>query len=283
MASSMAQTNGFPSTVNGQPPCWLDALDYGERTVRNGRGLPWLQVSEFVDLQNKLDRLVGSDVVALPLGRLAQAYVESSDDVRQAMGARSRLGYALRVLLAEADFADTATKLLSALESTFGARRTLAVTVPSPAAWTGWANAIANGAAEAPEVAPEVAEDSAVRVADFLRGFSANRLGAVLVVDTAPSQPANGDAAACEPIANVAHYYGASFGIETDAPCADAQFVDFTIGDSATAGVRIPGAFWAGGPAPVPPAGGFLYGHIPPESEPEQVLARIEDLRRTGT
>lgn len=261
---------------------WLDYAEYAGALLAGGK-VPWLDVSALVAWQRKAQGLLQSDVLELPLGTAAAAWLEAHPALREAMRAKRRALFPLRTLLADEALRAHLVELAQGLRASF-ARLPLALACPSPKRWALEAYREAFG--EDPEIEPEDVEDAAVYLADFLRSFGEVGVDLLLLRESAESEPA--DAAALEayrPVLNVAAHYRWETGLAAPAGryAGGGAGLGFVIApqalDGACAGRIVPEAYWRGEAAPPCPERGFRYAGVPADAQPEAVLQRLAALR----
>lgn len=232
----------------------LDWLDFAIRLVGP---VDWTSPASIAALIAKAQALLPSDVVAVPVGRMAVAQVAARPDLARALATKPGGAGPLRALLADTRLADatgeTLTRVAAAVRTAV-----VALDVPAPIAF---AQMAAVAAGSSPPVADEdLADDAAVHLAAFLRTFAAAPVG-LLIVDEALDDAAFRDFAA--PVAKVAAHYGWDVA-------GGAGSMTFAV-------VTLPLGFWSGQPAPpLPP---LACVRIPPVLEPEVVAAGVARLR----
>jgi len=66
--------NSFSKALSsGTSLLWIDSLDYAE-TLLGGGKVPWLDLSEIIAWQRKVQSLLPSDVVCVPVERVMHAW-----------------------------------------------------------------------------------------------------------------------------------------------------------------------------------------------------------------
>jgi len=272
------------------PPVWLDFYDYASALLAGNGGIPWFDDAAFAAFHGKAQSLLRSDVVGLPVARIAAALLDAKPDLVAAMKAKSRPAYPLRRLLEEESLRQAVTALLTPLRAA-AADRPLALVIPSPRLWLALAYAAAHGAPLDAETATDGDEidGAAVYVADFLRCFADAGIDFVLLSEAENDGPANAESLSWyEPVFKTARHYRWEIGLLDPAgklPAADAAALDFLItptpGTAIACGRILPAAFWADGESALG-QGRFSYGAVPVGAVPEIVLDRIASLRRQG-
>lgn len=238
----------------GSPVLVIDALDYGRAVVLQGAAVPWGPL-EHVRFLGQLAALLSPDRTLIDAGALVADAVAGRPELVEAMGARSRTGYALRTLLADESIGGTVFEVLR-IAAGSGARP-LVLQVPSPEVWL---RATAEIAGADAEVDADDAENASVYVADWLRRFAESGVDTVVLdARAAPRTERLGDYG---PLTGLADHYrwGLVLRGREDAEAR-----------TGTAGVLARG-YWRGEDVPVPEVG-LLLATIPADAEPERVLA----------
>jgi hypothetical protein len=215
----------------------------------------------------------------------------ADQDLRSAMAARSRPGYALRTLLGDERARADAADAVGALAATKGPVP-LVLTVPAPGRWLAAAAAQAHPGAAPPEAGQ--AETAAMYSADFLRTFGDAGVDGLLVDEGPVPAGQLTDPEAYRPVLNVAEHYGWPVLIRTEAaaawPHGPVPGVALWIGSSApapaaaAAGSGAPGRwgvvagpdFWAD--ADPPADADLVLAQIPAQADPEAVMKRVRAL-----
>lgn len=262
------------------PLLWIDADDYCERLLANGQA-PWTDATAWLAWQRKGQGLLRSDVVALPVARVVEAWLEAQPGVRSAMALKNRLLLPLRTLLANESLRAQLLEMIVGLRASQGTP--VVLVLPSPRAWVAIAYRQAFAGEAEPEVGADDADSAAVYVADFLRAFGEAGLDGVLLVEAAETVPGSDDDLSCYgAVFNLAAHYRWACGIELPKTGDfDASSLDFVISGEAQNGVRRHGhrIAWQSETAK---AAHFSFITVPADGEPEQVLDRLRRLREQG-
>jgi len=80
---------------------WVESTAYAARLLADDQ-VPWLDVAGVVGWQRKAQGLLRSDVVTLPVAPVCAAWLAAHPALAKAMAAKSRVGFALKTLLADA-------------------------------------------------------------------------------------------------------------------------------------------------------------------------------------
>lgn len=246
----------------------VDHAAYGSAVLLQGRAVPWDDVVSLVTYYRQVHGLLNPDATFVDAQAVYSALLSGRPELREAMGARSRTGYALRTLLADAAIADHLATLVRTLaEST---RRPVVLQLPSPLVWL--AQAVQAAGTGGGGLTLDHADNASMYMADWLSRFGAAPIGLVLLDARRAGTAGLGDLPAEElkaytPIANVVGHHRWLLGMRTESSVEMAQ---------ATSGVVVPEGFWTDQD---PPSGGFRLAHVPAGAEPRLVLARVARLR----
>ena len=286
MTSLLASLDAPPS--GRERAVWFDAADYGRAKLLAGAAVPWNSPADLAAFFGKLQGMFGSDAVLVDIGAVFAQRADGDDELRAAMAARTRTGYALRTLLADEQARGAASEAIRALAATAGAAP-LILTVPAPGRWLAAAARQAGSDPGPPEAAR--AETAAMYCADLLRTFAGAGVGGLLLDEGGGSAGELISAEAYRSVLNIAEHYEWPVLIRTEAaaawPHGSVPGVAAWIGCAAPAAPHgrwglVAGAdFWDGAS---PPAGaGFVLATVPAQADPEAVMKRVRTLiLRTG-
>ena len=268
--------------ASGGKALWLDYVDYAGRLLAGG-AVPWLDTASCGSWLRKAQGLLHSDVVALPVDRVCGAWLDGHPALRDAMRARTRAVFPIKVLLADEALRAHLVALVQALRGS-APGPDFALGCPSPRAWVAAAYSQAHDANV--DVGEDEADSAALYMADFLRSFGESGIQALLLVETAASEPASSAEVACyQSVVNVAGHYRWDVGLGVPGLRFDGEGTgfDFCIGPrpipGCVCGRTIDPGFWDGAPAIAAPPSGFRYATVPASAEPERVLERLALLR----
>lgn len=155
----------------------LDWVDYAERLLGPA---DWTDAASSAALFGRAQALLPSDLVLLPVARMATAQLAGRAALRNLVAAKPQGAQPLRTLLADAAFRAIVAEVLTRLAAGIG-RGMPGLQLPTPAALAA-AVALAAGLA-APAVDEDFADDAAVYVADWLRAFAAAPVAVLLLED----------------------------------------------------------------------------------------------------
>lgn len=268
------------------PLLWLDDTAYADALLAQGR-TPWLDGAEYVAFRRKAQGLLRPDVVVVPVGAFAHAWVGAHPELREVMAAKKRAGVPARVLLGDEALRAHLVDVVRGLRAAF-ASAPLVLALPSPRAFVGDAYRLAHGVEAEVEVGGDEADACAVYVAEFLRSFGECGVDALLLEEDANAEAANAEELGWyQPVINVAGHYRWDLGVQWpsgEAFVGEVRDLQFVIAPrvlpGAACGVSVSEAFWSGADAPSVPAGGFRFARVPAQAVPEAVLEHVQRLRR---
>jgi hypothetical protein len=146
-------------------PVWFDSLAYCREKLLAGEQVPWASPGELTAFTGKAQGMFRSDALLVDLAELAAWRAAADAALRTAMGARSRVGYALRTLLADEEGRTVAVDAVSASSGVSGGTPVV-LTMPSPSRWL---SISAEQAGAGRSADPDSADAAAMYIADFLR------------------------------------------------------------------------------------------------------------------
>lgn len=265
----------------GQKILWLDYIDYAARLMSGGQ-VPWLNSAELIAWFRKAQGLLKSDVVALPVGRIAAAWVEKNAALAARMREKKRVLHPLKTLLADDSLRAHITETLAGMRASLQGS-TLALAIPSPRRWIGEAYALAHCSADDAEIGDDETDSASMYLADFLRSFGDSGLDVLLIEETAASEPRSAEQFDLyRPVANIAAHYRWALGLQQPEAAWDGadSALDFVLApqmqSGRSTGVVLPEAFWAGETSI---SAVFRYAKVPEQTNPEIVLERLSALR----
>jgi len=261
---------------------WLDYVDYAGALLAGGN-VPWLDTTASAAWLRKAQGLLRSDVITLPVGRACAAWLEAHPPLREAMRAKPRAVVPTRTLLADDALRSHLAELVRALRGSVPGP-SFALVCPSPRAWVAEAYEQAHGCGV--DVGEDEADSAALYIADFLRAFGESGIDALLLVESAASEPVTAQDVACYRSAlNVAAHYRWDVGLSVPGTRyqGGAAGLDFVVAPQAlpgaVAGRVLTVDFWAGAAPPDPAPECFRYATVPANADPERVLERLALLR----
>jgi hypothetical protein len=262
---------------------WFDAADYGRAKLLAGGAVPWDSPAELSAFVAKLQGMFRSDAILADVADVFAQRAARDANLRAAMAARARPGYALRTLLADEQARGVAAEAVVALAATAGGVP-LVLTVPAPGRWLG-AAAEQAGADPGP-IDADRAETASMYVADMLRTFGGLGVDGLLLDEGSAPRGGLIHPEASRSVLNVADHYEWPVLIRADAagawPHGSVPGVAVWLGPAAADGaagrwgvVAGPG-FWDGGD-PAPDAD-LVLAPVPAQADPEAVMKRVRAL-----
>jgi hypothetical protein len=250
-------------------PLILDHVSFGSARLLHGAAVPW---SEAVDCQNyfgQADGLLRPDVTLVDVGAAYTHHLAVRPELVEAMGARTRPGYALKTMLADQALADAVIGIVRVLAET--SRLPLVLQVPAPLRWLALTSTAA-GSGDIAALTVEHGEAASMYLADWLRRIGSLPVALLLLDgrrhdDRALAAVVPDDLASYTPLVNACDHYRWGLGLRTDER--------LELHGSDAVGVVLPGSFWVDEQAP---HGSLLLGEIPADAEPGQVLERLASL-----
>jgi hypothetical protein len=261
---------------------WFDAADYGRAKLLAGAVVPWDSPAELASFVAKLQGMFRSDAILADVGEVFAQRAAGDPQLRTAMAARTRPGYALRTLLADEQARRVAAEAVRALAATAGGVP-LVLAVPAPARWL---SAAARQAGSDPGPADSGrAETAAMYVADMLRTFGSLEVDGLLLDEGSAHGGDLIHPEAYRSVLNVADHYGWPALIRADAaawPHGSIPGITAWLGSAAADGTAgrwgvVAGAGFWDGDDPAPDAELALVP-VPAQADPEAVMKRVRAL-----
>ena len=281
MSGLLASLDAPPS---GRPcPAWVDAAAYGRAKLLGGGDVPWDSPAELSSFFAKIGGMFRSDAILVDVADMFAQRAAADQQLRAAMAARSRPGYALRALLGDEQARATAAEAVRVLAATSGSVP-LVLTVPTPGRWLVAAAQQAGSDPGPPDAAQ--AETAAIYSADFLRMFADTGVDGLLLDEGRVPAGELIHPEAYRPVLNVADYYEWPVLIQTDAaaawPHGPVPDVAVWLGSAAPGepagrwGIVAEADFWAG--ADPPTGADLVLAPVPAAADPEAVMQRVRAL-----
>jgi hypothetical protein len=268
---------------------WLDGWAYGERLFAPDGRMPDDRDGRMHCI-NQLLRLLVADVIDIPLGELVPARAEAApEQTTRGTTAPARA----RDALASGEAREGVHALLAGLANT--QRAPVALRAPCPREWLERA---AQSAGRPGGWDQDDEESVAVYLADHLRSYGDCGVAGLLIDSVESASLTDAGLEMLDPLKNLAMHYRWSIGVrfragEAPALTSVAQYFDFVVlpdggADCGTSGVpigvTIPEPVWRGAQTESRLDGRacFLFGSVPRDAAPEQVLAALARLRAGG-
>jgi len=260
-----------------QRAVWFDNLGYCRDKLLAGRPVPWDSPGDLVGFYAKAQGMFSSDALLVDLADL-YAQFANDDALRDAMAARRRPGYPLRVLLSDETARGRADQAVAAL--TASAAVPVVLTLPSPARWLATATEQAGKTAGPPDA--DQADTAAMYVADLLRLFAGARIAGLLLDEGSTPAADLVDPQAYASVLKVAEHYEWPVFIRTDAaPAWPRGTVSGVTGWVGAAPPAFPAPYWglvAGEGEWGSAEGDLVLALVAPASDPETVMRDVRAL-----
>ncbi len=260
----------------GRPLRWLDWIDYGQKVILNDRDIPWGDPVALVHFLSQGQSLLKLDVTGLPLANYFDWWLSTHPDIKASMSGKKRVGFALKTFLANGTLRRDLTNLIAIAAA--ASSTPLILTLPSPRQLLVWAHEIANQLSDI-EADDLMSDSASVYLADFLREFAEHELAGILLLEADNAALSNEQIDLYRPIANVCNGYQWAIGTRTLGSPGSSQFLDFMITDANVpcqiVANPLASSFWSGDTSA---AGDFVYGEIPADAVPENVLDALATL-----
>lgn len=278
----------LPTSLDAPPsgrtrPIWFDAAAYGRVRLLGGGDMPWDSPAELSSFFAKIGGMFRSDAILVDVADPFAQRAAADQQLRAAMAARSRPGYALRTLLGDEQARSTAAEAVRVLAATSGPVP-LVLTVPTPSRWL-VAAAQQAGSDPGPPDAGQ-AETAAMYTADFLRIFAGTGVDGLLLDEGRVPADELIHPEAYRPVLNVADHYEWPVLIQTDAaaawPHGPVPGVALWLGPAGPGqpsgrwGIVAGSDFWDS--ADPPAEADLILAAVPAQADPEAVMKRVRAL-----
>ncbi|MCV7228274.1 hypothetical protein [Mycolicibacterium komossense] len=249
-------------------PLILDHAAYGSTRILRGAPVPWSEPVECQSYFGQAQGLLRPDTTLVDIGAAYDQQLSTRPGLIDAMGARSRTGYALKTLLADDDLTACATRLVEVLGKT--SRQPVVLQIPAPLRWLALAQSRC-GKSDLTGIEPDHGESASMYLADWLRRFEALPITLLLLDGRRNDDPAltglvPEDLVAYTPVVNAVEHYRWGLAMRTD---------DELTFHGGAPGAVVPQSFWTDG---IVPPGRALFAEVPADAEPETVLAQLARL-----
>lgn len=246
-------------------PLILDHASFGSVRILHGSPVPWSEPIECQRYFGQAQGLLQPDTTLVDIGAVYDQQLPARKALVEAMGARSRTGYALKSLLADEELAASAARLVEVLSKT--SRQPVVLQVPAPVRWLALAQS-ACGKTDLTGIEAGHGESASMYLADWLRRFEELPIALLLLDGRRGDTPAltglvSEELAVYTPLINAAEHYRWGLALRTD---------DELVFQGGEPGAVVPQSFWFDG---VTPPGRALFAEVPAEAEPEIVLAQL--------
>lgn len=254
---------------SGRPTALLlDHHEYAQAVFLRNRPVPWEEPVAYARFFDQAQRLLNPDLAILDLSHFYAHHLRQDPALQAAMAEKKRTGFALRTMLANKVLGEKAVDLVRTLTAMVSGP--VVLQIPSPLQWLQATHSYALSS-DIDALDADDAENSSMYVADWLRGFAALPLAAVLLDDRSASVACHTAVGfeAYTPITNVTAHYRLVVGMR------DAHGVD--LHQESAHGSELPEEYWQGA-ANTWPAADFHISRIPATAVPETVLDQLGQL-----
>jgi hypothetical protein len=250
-------------------PLILDHAAFGSARLLHGAAVPWSEPVECQSYFGQAEGLLRPDATLIDVGAAYAQHLAGRPTLVETMGARGRVGYALKTMLADEPLADAVTGVVRVLCET--SRLPLVLQVPAPLRWLALTSTTA-GHGDPAALMVDHGESASMYLADWLRRVESLPIALLLLDgrrhdDSALVEVVAEDLDSYTPMINAADHYRWALALRTD------DRVQLHGRDAE--GVVLPRSFWVDQQAP---RGQLLLAEIPADAEPEQVLERLASL-----
>ncbi|KAB1504120.1 hypothetical protein F7230_03235 [Corynebacterium sp. 320] len=246
---------------SSQPGVIIDSWAYAQKVLLQGKPIPYDDPTALANHAQQAQRLLNSAVTILPLNAVRTWSMNNVDELKEAMGEKSRPGYAARVAATNEELRSRLDAIVSAFTTIVGGPILLQVSCPKALAYE--ADAIVGGGNEFDD---DDAERVSMYLSDNLRSFAATGISGIIMDERKHSTTEE----AYQPVINVAAHYdwvmGYRRGDSLDFPGIDVHLPviesDVWVTDQ-----------------PLPQDAPLALTTIPAEAVPETVLGKLKEFR----
>jgi hypothetical protein len=279
---------------------WLDYIAYANRLFAGGKPELWQDPYLLITVYSQAQGLLRSDVIHIPVNKVYESWLEAnSAEIEKWMGKRTT--FVLKKMIALEEPRNILLEVLRGLTQMNSDAKPFALSLGSPQQWLQWISRIVRPSEE-PTISNDDVESAAMYLADYLRIYSTAGISAIVMEETDNLISEISERIEFyQPILNLASHYqwsvGFSFPGEANNYLVSEKKVDFTLfGESqitsllpfwekkAPIGGGLNHSFWMfngeerGSEFPVQ---GLLFGTIPEDANPELVLEKLKELRKS--
>lgn len=258
---------------------WVDAWDYGKRLLLKNQEPPWNNVAATINHFKKLQSLLNSDVIMIPLEAFYRQYLANNPALVVAMGEKRRVGFPLKTMLADEIARTQLIEVTQAMAASFS-DLPVVLQIPSPKRWLANLASLVRGAPV--EIDEKDMETASIYVADFLRLFSHCQISGLVMQEDDEGGGNHAEIQYYQPVINVCRNYRWPVGIRGQHPLPVREAIlDFAITPAGNTLGLVSAAvldetFWRDKSVS---NGDFYFIEIPADQKPEMVLESIRFLR----
>lgn len=273
---------------------WLDLLVYANQLFANGRDDLWKNPDTFLSVFGQGQMLLQSDVLHIPLENVYVDLLEKGDFVHEWAGKKPT--FLLKKLLALDVPKEFMREILTNIQNSHMASKPIVIVIPSPQCWLEQLQQYVNPGKEV-AISEDDIESAAIYMAEYIRFFSTLGVAAIVIdekdnhllslVEVLPLY---------QPLINVGRHYQWLIGLKQETSSEEVDHlinhVDFILIDNIgftellsywekkfPIGGGLNRDFWlAECKENDPIIKGLLYGEIPNDAKPENVLSQLKVL-----
>ncbi|WJY73330.1 hypothetical protein [Corynebacterium auriscanis] len=246
---------------SSQPQLIIDSWLYAQQVLLQGKPVPYDDPTALANHASQAQRLLNSAVTILPLNAVRTWSMNNLDELKEAMGEKSRPGYAARVASTDETLRARLQDIVSAFTKIVGGHILLQVSCPKALAYE--ADGVVDGGNEFDD---DDAERVSMYLSDNLRSFASTGISGILMDERDYSTTEE----AYQPIINVAAHYDWVMGYRHD------NRVDFPQLEASLP--TVDSAVW-NSEEPLPKDNAVAVTTIPADATPETVLEKPKAFR----
>lgn len=271
----------------------LDFIDYANFLFNNGNKDIYLKPATFISVFTQGEGLLKPDLLSIHVNPFYDVFLnEKKELVDSWKGKKTSLAFKKALALEEPKV--IISEIVTALKSLYS--KPLLITIDSPQKWFHQIQELITSE-KAESLSLDDLERASMYIAEFLRSFSTLGVNAIVLREEKKSDFSNDEVlSSYQPILNVANHYKWPLGIQFDhgilEPSDISDKVNFYLFQSIDLaensrlqdkGLSVGGGlnndFWSGSLKETFIRKGLLFGKIPPDAEPEIVLAQLKALQ----
>lgn len=277
---------------------WINFVYYAKRLYTSSEGSDfWINPDTFISVYSQGQGLLRSDVLSIPVGEIYFNYLQQEQEVIHSWFGR-KLTFAQKKLLALEEPRHFLVSVITGLQNLFQGAKPLVLVLPSPQKWLYFLKSLIDQE-NSQMISDYEIEAVSMYLAEYLRGLSTLGLSAIVIEESdSPSIEILEALTYYQPMLNVANHYKWQVGMNLKEVSENVEIlkdkVDFLLLENSNVtqitslweqGIRSGGgldkAFWLQNSSLAFTKRGLLYGEIPRETEPEEVLNKLKSLRQS--
>lgn len=286
----------FFNTSKGKRKVWINFIPYANRLFAAGREDLWNNPDTFISVYSQGQGLIQSDLLSIPVEDVYLDLLQREKELIEHWNGK-RPTFALKKLLALEEPKQYVIDVLTGLKNLYQNSQPFVLVLPSSQSWLRMIHAKIRPNEDF-SVTDDDIEAVSMYLAEYLRNFSTLGLSGIVIDETClPSVNVSKALPLYQPVLNVAKHYQWMVGMEVQDLSEQLQDslneIDFALSAHGgivdlvplwEKGMMVGGglnrAFWMESSNRIEQSNtGFTYGKIPEDTEPEKVLARLQELR----